>query len=112
MFSFRNFFSVLIVIVGSAIVVFSQANGKVNGTVTDPNGAGVPGAVVKLQSQATKIEIETTTNDSGYFKHLPHNRTSVRDRGDQHGSLTYSTVIFRLRNGHPRKGGSGSAIEW
>src|SRR5690242_5604930 len=75
MFSFRKFFGVLIVISASAIVVFSQANGKVNGTVTDPNGAGVPGAVVKLQSQATKIEIETTTNDNGYFNFVNLNPT-------------------------------------
>src|SRR6266436_1400924 len=37
------------------------------GTVTDPNGAAVPGATVKLINQATKGETEATTNQSGYF---------------------------------------------
>src|SRR6266496_1831561 len=43
------------------------ATGEVNGTVTDPNGAAVPGAAVKLINQATKVENEATTNQSGYF---------------------------------------------
>ena len=67
MFSLRHFVATLSLIVLSAAAVFAQANAKVSGTVTDPNGAGVPGAVVKLQNQATKIETETTTNEGGYF---------------------------------------------
>lgn len=49
-------------------ITFGQtATGEVNGTVVDPNGAAVPGAVVKLINQATNIEIQTTSSDSGYF---------------------------------------------
>jgi len=33
----------------------------------DPNGAAVPGALVKLINQATTTETEATTNQSGYF---------------------------------------------
>ena len=52
----------------SATTVFAQtATGEINGTVTDPNGGGVPGASVKLVNQATRIESEATTNQSGYF---------------------------------------------
>ena len=52
----------------SAVTVFAQtATGEVNGTVSDPNGAAVSGAAVKLINQATKSETETTTNQSGYF---------------------------------------------
>lgn len=40
---------------------------EVSGTVTDPNGAAVPGASVKLINQATKIESATTSNEDGYF---------------------------------------------
>src|SRR5689334_18779877 len=43
------------------------ATGEINGTVTDPNGAAVPGAAVRLINQATKTESETATNQSGYF---------------------------------------------
>jgi len=35
--------------------------------VTDPNGSSVPGAVVKLIDQATKVEADATSNQSGYF---------------------------------------------
>jgi hypothetical protein len=48
-------------------VALAQANAKVSGTVTDPNGAAVPGASVKLINQATKIESATTSNEDGYF---------------------------------------------
>jgi len=52
----------------SAITAFAQtATGEVNGTVSDPNGAAVSGAAVKLVNQGTKAESETTTNQSGYF---------------------------------------------
>ncbi len=52
----------------SAVALRAQtATGEVNGTVTDPNGAAVPGVMVKLINQATKGETEATTNQSGYF---------------------------------------------
>ena len=57
----------LVLIVVAASVAFAQANAKVSGTVTDPNGAAVPGAVVKLINQSTKIETDATTNEDGYF---------------------------------------------
>src|SRR6267378_4122027 len=58
----------LLLLIVSASVTFGQtATGEVNGTVTDPNGGAVPGAAVKLINQATKIEIEATANQSGYF---------------------------------------------
>ena len=43
------------------------ATGEVNGTVHDPNGAAIPGAIVKLINQATKTETETTTGQNGNF---------------------------------------------
>jgi Carboxypeptidase regulatory-like domain len=67
MFSIKTIVASLLLMIVSVSVAFSQANAKVSGTVTDPNGAGVPGAVVKLTNQATKIETDATTNESGYF---------------------------------------------
>jgi hypothetical protein len=67
MSSLKNTLVLLLLIIASASTAFAQANAKVSGTVTDPNGAAVPGAVVKLTNRATKIDVETTTNDSGYF---------------------------------------------
>jgi hypothetical protein len=59
--------TLLMFIAVAASIAFAQANAKVSGTVTDPNGAAVPGAAVKLINQATKIEVESTTNEDGYF---------------------------------------------
>ncbi len=59
--------TLLMLLAVAASIAFAQANAKVSGTVTDPNGAAVPGATVKLINQATKIEVETTSNEDGYF---------------------------------------------
>ena len=59
--------ALFVLIAAGVSIAFAQANAKVGGTVTDPNGAAVPGASVKLVNQATKIEAATTTNDDGYF---------------------------------------------
>jgi len=57
-----------LVMLFSALALQAQtATGEVNGTVSDPNGAAVAGAAVKLINQATKTEKETSSNQSGYF---------------------------------------------
>jgi len=64
----KYFVGILLFAMVVAPSVFAQsATGEVNGTVSDPNGAAVPGAAVKLINQATKAESETTTNQNGYF---------------------------------------------
>ncbi len=59
--------TLLLTLVSTVALQAQTATGEVNGTVTDPNGAAVPGATVKLINQATKGETEATTNQSGYF---------------------------------------------
>ena len=66
--SLRTAISVVVFIVLAAVVSQAQtATGEVNGTISDPNGAAVPAAIVKLINQATKAESEATTNQNGYF---------------------------------------------
>ena len=48
-----------------ATVGFGQNTSGVTGVVTDPNGAVVSGATVKLTDTKTKLEQTTTTNDQG-----------------------------------------------
>src|SRR5207237_1836564 len=68
MHNLKSSAAVLLFTFASAAIVSAQtATGEINGTVTDPNGAAVPGAAVKLINQATKGESEATTNQSGYF---------------------------------------------
>jgi hypothetical protein len=53
-----------------ATVTFSHAQGgtgQLAGTVTDPNGAVVPGAVVKLTNNATNATRDTTSNSEGVY---------------------------------------------
>jgi Carboxypeptidase regulatory-like domain/TonB dependent receptor-like, beta-barrel len=59
--------SFLVLIMSASLMVAQTSTAEVNGTVTDPNGAAVPNAVVKLTNQATKIESQVTANQSGYF---------------------------------------------
>ena len=60
-------FFLVLTFFSAAVVSAQTATGEINGTVSDPNGAAVPGAAVKLINQATKTESETTTNQAGYF---------------------------------------------
>ncbi len=57
----------LLVIIAASVIVAQTSTGEVNGTVNDPNGASVPGAVIKLINQATRIESQVTASQSGYF---------------------------------------------
>ena len=51
-----------------SIVAFAQVDrGSVQGTVTDPSGAVVAGANLKLVNQATNITQQTVTNSNGGF---------------------------------------------
>lgn len=49
-------------------IAFSQAtSGSIAGTVTDPSGAVVPGALVKIIDDDTGVSHETTSNQAGLF---------------------------------------------
>ncbi len=50
----------------SAMLAFSQGNtAPMNGTVTDPSGAAVPGAEIQVKNTNTDFSARTTTNDRG-----------------------------------------------
>ena len=51
----------------SALVWGQGATGTISGSVTDPNGAVVSGAGVKVTSVATNFTRETTSNGDGSF---------------------------------------------
>ena len=48
-------------------LVFAQANGSFSGTIADKTGGVITGATVKVTSQATGLERETKTDDSGHY---------------------------------------------
>ncbi|PYI89951.1 MAG: hypothetical protein DME97_18735 [Verrucomicrobia bacterium] len=43
------------------------ATASLNGTVTDPSGAVIPGATVSLKNVATNVERTTSTNSAGNY---------------------------------------------
>ena len=47
--------------------IYAQGLGTVVGTVTDPSGATIPGATVKITDEATSLTREITTNAQGYY---------------------------------------------
>ena len=61
---FHRFLAVLITLTAG---LFAQGSGSVTGVVTDPTGAVVPAAPVKLTNTATAVVSNTTTNNAGVY---------------------------------------------
>src|SRR5437868_10502607 len=49
------------------VVEAQIATASLNGTITDPSGALIPGAMVSLKNVATNVERTTTTNSAGHY---------------------------------------------
>lgn len=62
---FAVFFCLLLCF--ASTFVYGQATGSFSGTVTDKSGAAIPGANVKITSQATGLIREAKTDDSGHY---------------------------------------------
>jgi hypothetical protein len=57
----------LLIVFGSAAPA-QTSRGTVSGTITDSNGAVIPGAEITLTSDATGISRTTTTNGEGFYR--------------------------------------------
>lgn len=56
----------------SASLLYSQVDtGSISGTVTDPSGAVVKGANVRLLNEGTSAELTTAANDDGVYTFSP-----------------------------------------
>jgi Carboxypeptidase regulatory-like domain len=51
----------------AAFATAQTATGSLDGTVTDPNGAVVPGVTVTAKNDATGTELQTLSSDAGLF---------------------------------------------
>lgn len=57
-----------VVVLFMAIPLFGQTNkGGISGTVTDANGANIPGATVTVTNLGTGLKVTATTSESGKF---------------------------------------------
>jgi hypothetical protein len=59
-----------------ACLAFGQGFGTIVGTITDPSGAVIPAAKVKITDEATSASRDTATNDQGYYS-VPSLRPST-----------------------------------
>jgi hypothetical protein len=110
----RKFFAKLIMpalflVILAGTQCFAQFNSSVEGTVTDPSGAVVPGARVTLHDAQTNIDLHDVTQSSGIFrfnavgpgnytvvveaKGFAKNETAVRVVQDQNASANVALTM-------------------
>ena len=64
----KKFFAVVLFLFSATLPATAQTyRGAINGTVTDPSGAVVPGAAVKATNKATGIDHATVSTSDGQF---------------------------------------------
>lgn len=79
-------------LVGLAWPAHAQSTATLQGTVSDPTGAAVPGARVAATNQATNIRLETTTDSAGayLFSSLPIGLYKLEISGHGFGTVVLS----------------------
>ena len=72
--------------------------GAINGYVTDPSGAAVPGATVKAKEVATGIETSATSDSQGFFNftHLNPGTYTVSVEAQGFKGFTQENVVLRV----------------
>src|SRR5262245_49293124 len=91
----RRLISTLFVAVILAALAGAQTfRGAINGTVTDPSGAFVPGATVKATEKATSVVHTTVTTSEGQFafQDLPLGAYSVSVSSSGFSAVTFPNV--------------------
>src|SRR5215813_5787517 len=67
-FTKRLAFILLAALLSIPLFVAYAAGGRIEGKVTDPKGAAIPGATVKVTNQTTKQEFSAVTDAQGRYK--------------------------------------------
>ena len=74
-------FALLLLMISSSTLGFAQAGrGGLNGLVTDPSGAVVPGAKVILLDHATGVKQSAVTTGAGLYSFVSLNPENTRSR--------------------------------
>lgn len=78
-----------------AIAIGQGGTGQISGTVTDPNGAVVPGATVTVTNKGTNLVRGATTNSEGSYSIalLPPGTYSVEVKANGFGNLTSTAIV-------------------
>lgn len=64
-----SFLAIMLVVLLSSGVAYAQITGQgaVSGTVTDPDGAAIPGAKIDVRNDATNVVVFRTSTSAGYY---------------------------------------------
>jgi hypothetical protein len=90
---------VALFVLTSIVTALAQTpTGVISGTVTDPNGAAVTGATVKITEASTNREITTQTNQGGFYeaRNLPPGSYTVRVEQKGFSAATVENVVVQI----------------
>ncbi len=70
MIAARRPFGIALLVLSLSLVCLAQTGnqGSIEGTVSDPSGAVIPGASVTVRNEATNVSFSATTDSSGFFR--------------------------------------------
>lgn len=81
-------------------VILPGSTGAITGTIIDPNGAVVPGAVVTARNKRTLMEVTAISDDSGVYviRNVPAGTYEVRFQTNGFQTVVISEVPVRSSN--------------
>ncbi len=96
--SLVTFFAAAMIAVFTVGVSAQEFRGTITGTVSDPNGAVVPGAKVTIKNVDTNVSTVVTTNDSGAYTvmSLVPGNYSISVSGDGFKTSSRESVAVRV----------------
>ena len=88
--------TVCLLLLGSSAL--AQTAGEISGTVTDPAGAIIPGATIRVTNPTTNIERVTQTNSSGAYSvpALPPGEYTLRVSMVAFGTLVRNNITLQV----------------
>src|SRR5260370_41087621 len=95
----KRFLVSCLLIAVPCIIAFGQSTtATLSGTVTDQNGAIVPGVAISVINPATSLERTATTSDAGYFNIplLPPGTYTVTAKRDGFAPLRAENVVLNI----------------
>jgi carboxypeptidase family protein len=72
-YALRGFAAALLLLAMFVVAGAQESRGSLTGTVTDPNGAALPGATVEIRNVDTNVANTATTNEEGNYNFPPLN---------------------------------------